>query len=99
MVVCLVFEEEKPILILSVYSNGNFHRAGVDFLGFIEFIKATFLLEDLCRDRSDVHEVLGLCSADGFSRVYIIFVSLFEKLVLEAYAVYSRVKCCVSAMV
>ena len=99
MVVCFVLEEKEPVFVLAV--NGHLYLYGtrVDLLGFVELVESAFLLEDLCRNGADVHEVLGLGSAERGSCGYIVVVSLLEELVLKAYLVNSRIEGRVSAVV
>ena len=99
MVVGLVLEKEEPGLFFAVDLDLDLDGAGVDLLGFVKLIQLARLLERLACERTDVHQIDGLGSAERLAGGDVFVVSLREKLVLEGYAVNGGIEGGVTAVV
>ena len=69
----LVFEHQKPLLVLAVVINGDFYGAGVDFLAFVKVGEQTVFFQLFCRKGSYIHKANGLISSSQFFAVYFVF--------------------------
>ena len=90
MVMRFIFEEEKPFFGLSVYIHVHFDGAGVDLLGFVELRKLAVCLQITGSDRGKIHEIDGLCAADGTAGRQILLIGFFEKRILKMHVVDRR---------
>ena len=82
-----ILEEEEPRLFLAVDFNFDLNGTSVDLFGFVKLIQLARLLERLACERTDVHEIDGLGSAERLAGCDVFVVSLCKKLVFKGYAV------------
>ena len=87
MVMGFIFKQQQPFFCFAFYVYINFHSAGIDFLGFIQLIQLAFLFQEFCYNRTHIHQIDGLCSADGFSGCQIFVICRLQGRILKFDAV------------
>ena len=78
VVVGLVLEEQEPVFLAAVRIHFDFHGAGVDLLGLVQFAQFALLFQELGHDGADVHEVDGLGAVELFPSGQIVLIGLLE---------------------
>ncbi len=100
VVVCLVLEEEEPVLGLAVHIDRALDGAGIDLFGLIEGRKYSFVLQILGTDRAHVHEAERLLvAAKLVAGVKVALEGLLHDLVVDLHIVEVRAECRVAAVV
>ena len=99
MVVCFIFEQQQPFLCFAFYINVDFYCTSVDFFGFIQTIQFAFFFQEFRCDCTNIHQVDGFCSADGFSCSQIFVIRILQQFIFEFDAVDGCVECCMTAVI
>ena len=82
MVVGLVFKQKQPVLIFAVDFYFDLDGAGIDLLGFVQFLELTDGFQIPCADGAHVHEGHGLGAVEILAGLYILVVSRLQFLVV-----------------
>ena len=100
MVVRLVFEEEEPVLILSVHIHRNLYGAGVDLFRLIQTSELAGVLEVFCTDRTHVHKGNGtLIATELMAHGHVAIKGLLNYSIVDGDVVKNSAKCGVAAMI
>ena len=99
MVVRFVLEQKKPVLILSVHTDLDLDRAGVDLFGLVELVQLSGRAEIAHSGRGDIHQVNGFGPAELFPDLQIFTVGLFRQRILKGHVVQCGQECGVAAVI
>ena len=99
VIVRFVFKEQQPVLFFTIVLNFDFDRAGVDFIGFVEFGKLALCFQVFCGNRTDVHKAYRLRASEFFTDSKVALIGFLQHLVFENNMVDCRIECRMSAMI
>ena len=94
-----IFEKQQPVLVFSVYIDFNFYSAGINLLRLVKAGKLSCSFEAFCRNGRNIHHIYRLASAYCCPCLQILIVGFFDKLIFKGDAVYSCLKCSMSAVI
>ena len=95
----LVLEKQQPGLRLAVGLHGDFHRAGVDLLAFVQLGEFSGIFQVFHRHGSQVHQANRLGAAQFPAGSQVILIGLFQQRVLKGGVVNNGIEGRMAAMV